>query len=90
MTNRCHPGVLAYITRGPNVDAIVTVVEFDAEWSAIEKRTFWIVEARSALKAFVGDLECRSVSGSIADANLRPISGVPVNDEVTDDLEITA
>jgi hypothetical protein len=81
------PGDLAYIVAGmespsPNAGKVVEVKSFfgfDSEFGPS-----WNVKATSPLVMTDDSL---LVELDVPDAWLRPISGVPVNDEVTDDIK---
>jgi hypothetical protein len=87
----CKPGDLAIIVRAilpENIGRIVEIVRLIGE--ALDGLgPIWLVRgsqplARSANKGSVRLDD--SLERSFIDAWLRPISGVPVNDEVTDDI----
>jgi hypothetical protein len=96
MTLNCKPGDLAivmYSETGLNLGKIVEVIkllgetpEFDGQFWNIDDGPSWLVEAKgSPILCSVGPP--LSVV-PIPDAWLRPISGVPVDEEITD--EVTA
>lgn len=90
----CKPGILAYVASlddpafAANINHIVTVVSL-ADYPADGPRWNIVANAPGLIawdpwnQKFV-----RTLEGTFRDANLRPISGVPVNEEVTD--EVTA
>lgn len=84
----CKPGDLAYIVGGypENIGAIVTVSAPEFDKSAELNRRIWIVTFRGELRA--KRTHVAKERGCIPDSYLRPISGVPVTDDVTD--EVTA
>jgi hypothetical protein len=78
----CKPGDLAYIVRSARPETIGVVVEVMA---AIFHRAepMWRVRAVRPVKKMNGEF---GFEVNIEDSRLRPISGVPINDEVTDDI----
>lgn len=84
----CKPGDLAFIVGGlcnpsPNLGRIVEVKRLDLMWSEIEGCPVWQVDARNPL--LCADILGRDVfvtEASMKDSWLRPISGVPVDDEM--------
>jgi len=85
----CKPGDLAYLAvseSAANMGAVLEVLRLNPTASGVFGCPTWDVRACRPLEnAVVMDIE-----GNCEDYRLRPISGVPVEDEVTDDLEITA
>lgn len=85
----CKPGDLAYIVGNfPEAGYIVECLELTPKqphWP--EYGAFWYCKS-------VRPIECEYTGFRrdivVPDKFLRPISGVPLNDEVTDDLEVTA
>ncbi|MDR5825810.1 hypothetical protein [Caballeronia sp. LZ043] len=78
----CKPGDLAYIVDGENAGHIVEVLQVDLIWSQIEKLPYW--EVRSFVPLSCSDAWGRprmATECSLEDSRLRPISGVPVDDE---------
>jgi hypothetical protein len=91
----CKPGDLAIVikaSRESNIGKIVRVLRL---YSREEKGVAWEVECETVVEV-VGIFNQRPARRNpekalIAwDDWLRPISGVPVNDEVTDDIKETA
>lgn len=92
----CKPGDLAICIRvldsrlSENIGRIVTVIG-PSDYSEDGYRNYWNVEARApGVKCWNGKDFITVTHCVIRDSNLRPISGVPLNDEVTDDLEVKA
>lgn len=84
----CKPGDLAVITRGNARDRIVEVKAPYGDY--LHLGFCWYVEAPTpipAMDAMTG-LTCHITNGWCPDMWLRPISGVPVTDDVED--EVTA
>ncbi|PRH46374.1 hypothetical protein C6V05_20805 [Burkholderia multivorans] len=84
----CKPGDMAVITRGLARDRIV---EVKAPYGDYMHFGFcWYVEAPAPIPAMDArtGLSCQIANGWCPDAWLRPISGVPVSDDVTN--EVTA
>lgn len=84
----CKPGDLAYIVAGQSVGAIVEVVKGATPY---EDGPAWECKSRHELPcAKPGELFSDRVANRfrVRDSWLRPISGVPVNDEQRD--EVTA
>ena len=90
----CKPGDLAILVGGypENVGAIVEVIESDVDATAYYGRQLWIVmvtgrelrvRPRDSSSTKMGRGRCTAL-----DSQLRPISGVPVTDDVSD--EVTA
>ncbi|TCK39667.1 hypothetical protein B0G84_5007 [Paraburkholderia sp. BL8N3] len=75
------PGDLAYIVRSDvpeNVGAVVEVVSFDEFHASMCGVPVWKVRTGRPLRNGWGEA---STEGSCCDEQLRPISGVPVDDE---------
>jgi hypothetical protein len=94
----CKPGDLAYVIRAETtpemIGMVVTVLRMAIDGEEVCGRRFavmepgWVVEANSLIPARGCDGILRHLKRrAVADRNLRPISGVPVNDEVTDDIK---
>jgi hypothetical protein len=79
----CKPGDLAYIVRSARPETVGVVVEV-LEPITHRGTPMWRVRAVRPVKKMNGDF---GYEGDIEDDRLRPISGVPVNDEVTDDIK---
>jgi hypothetical protein len=85
----CKPGDLAIIVRNPypeNVGKVIEVLSPFGEWGA--EGFCWIFRSVSPL---VGNdsltgARMRGSEGFIADRVLRPISGVPVDEEQRDEV----
>jgi len=86
----CKPGDLAYIVRSrisENIGAIVEVLSF----YRCEDRDCWYVKTFRPMKGTVRKSHPTIIPGSpikyyCFDTDLRPISGVPVHDEVTEEV----
>jgi hypothetical protein len=90
----CKPGDLAILTGGfaENLGAIVEVIEPNIEYTAEFGHQIWRVRVTGlALKVrgrFSGaERSCNHVCNAL-DRQLRPISGLPIDEEITD--EVTA
>jgi hypothetical protein len=94
----CRPGDLAYVVRAevtPEMIGIVVTVLRPAIHAEIVDgihyqvtEPSWVVESGSSIPARSNDGILRVVKRRVVmDRLLRPISGVPVNDEVTDDIK---
>lgn len=85
----CKPGDLAVLIQGTNAGHICEVL---SPWGTKNGRFVWNVRMVVTLPRFIGGDRSRPDSpgreGQCCDVNLRPISGVPVTDDVTD--EVTA
>lgn len=84
----CKPGDLAYIVKTDipaNLGAVVQVLSIDISLSNLIGQPFWTAKACRPLETIYGDF---TDLGTIEDSRLRPISGVPVHEEKTD--EVTA
>jgi hypothetical protein len=94
MGMNCKPGDLAIVVRDEFTENIGRVVEVKSvgvhstdlpAWKVVAHgtplRILWIDRAPETYLDFEAEAY---------DADLMPISGVPLNDEVTDDLEVTA
>ncbi|MDR6393038.1 hypothetical protein [Paraburkholderia phenoliruptrix] len=79
----CKPGDLAYIVKSGRPETIGVIVEV-LEPLIHGSTPMWRVRALRPVKKYSGEFGCE---GNIEDDRLRPISGVPVNDEVTDDIK---
>ncbi|WP_104012204.1 hypothetical protein [Burkholderia anthinoferrum] len=86
----CKPGDLAYMTASDfpeNVGHVVKVTndgfEGDGGW-------VWVIESTVPLKGWISGTQQVSTSRTLGalDAELRPISGVPMTDDIED--EVTA
>lgn len=91
----CKPGDLAYVVHGEEMGSVVTVIREWGSWG--EFGFIWTVEFNHDVRTYVSPdgtasncLETGLVKRILQcpDAWLRPISGVPVTDDVTD--EVTA
>lgn len=89
MKLNCKVGDLAYVVCGGSAGAIVTV-EKVAEPFMPEKSPAWLATSREKLETIKRKSRQRSMSNKfrVRDSWLRPISGVLVTDDVTD--EVTA
>lgn len=82
----CNPGDLAYIVGGmrnpsPNIGCVVEVIRLEAIDAAIGP--VWNCKSRQPLETVHGFRD----KFHVRDAWLRPIGGVPVEDEVTEDIK---
>jgi hypothetical protein len=95
MKTRCKPGDIAVVGGNAlpiNKDKIVEIGAFlgedpvwnGARWNAGEGPC-WMVTCKYGITDNDGDTY---FAAPFADKNLRPISGIPMNEEVTDDLEV--
>ncbi|WP_186191034.1 hypothetical protein [Burkholderia gladioli] len=82
----CKPGDLAILISGDipeNIGVIFEIVSLNWSFSAHCGEPVWNV---------TGPRETRSTDGSVSrgglarDSNLRPISGIPMTDDVTDEV----
>ncbi|MGB8422210.1 hypothetical protein [Paraburkholderia sp.] len=81
----CKPGDLAYVVGDiPEAGLVVTVVKAFGQDYEFGFGFCWTVESREPQKTLRGFI----TRFEVPDSNLRPISGVPVNEEVTE--EVTA
>lgn len=88
----CKPGDLAYVVRADgepeNVGRVVTVVALDSHLTSFLGYPLWEVESPTPLTGVIypsGEI-VRTNWLVIADANLRPISGVPVFEDRCDEV----
>lgn len=88
----CKPGDLAYIVHDPHnpqdIGKVVKVLRVATDWCE-EDMPEWRCEARDQLSGFNGGREWKPgqhKAVDIPDAWLRPISGVPVEDEQRDEV----
>jgi hypothetical protein len=86
----CKPGDLAFIVDSQFPENLGRVVEVISAYGDFRDEGFcWNVIAKTAMKG-EGEIDGRIMylrEGFIPDVCLRPISGAPVNDEVTDDIK---
>lgn len=89
---RCKPGDLAYVV-GPNMPApwvgrVVRVVDRSAEADSYWGGPSWNVYTSTALpvRSGLGHSRGRGHSATVPDACLRPISGVQVDDELSEEM----
>lgn len=94
MKTRCKPGDLAIIIDAferENIGRIVEIIRQarDGEfWNAVGAQVTWIIRsARPILCSNKGGKTSLVMERPFADEFLRPISGVPVEDEVLEDLK---
>lgn len=84
----CKPGDLAYMTEGPHIGRVFEVID---SWGSYRGCHVWNVIAKEKLNKWSGgsasDPLPPSKYGQAYDHWLRPISGVPVADEITDDIK---
>jgi hypothetical protein len=89
----CKTGDLAIVIHqseaAPNVGRIVEVIEWAGE-RGTGRWPCWVVKATSPMNAFkpLTNEPTKSLEGIIPDAWLRPISGLPLDEETRD--EVTA
>jgi hypothetical protein len=96
---RCKPGDLAYIIRASvpeNIGRVVQVIERDlslgandpnpgeVRWHISMPDNSYGIDRTTGGRYLVPPGQCLSAP----DANLRPISGVPLDEEVTEDEEL--
>ena len=91
---RCKAGDLAFIVGGKNSSNLGRVVEclyMDIPWSTKEGEPMWRCRIRGSFPGvnFLGEHVISADEGVAADRHLRPINGIPVEDEVTREQEIT-
>ncbi|KVE11182.1 hypothetical protein WI92_00655 [Burkholderia vietnamiensis] len=86
----CKPGDLAYLTASDFPENVGRVVEVTNDGYAGVGGWVWAVVSTVPLKGWILDTWQVSVSRNLAvpDHDLRPINGVPVTDDVED--EVTA
>ncbi|WP_334021389.1 hypothetical protein [Burkholderia orbicola] len=86
----CKPGDLAYLTASDFPENVGRVVEVTNDGYACGGGWIWVVMSTVPLKGWIPDTGQVSVSRELAvpDHDLRPISGVPVSDDV--DTEVPA
>ncbi|MBB3004396.1 hypothetical protein FHX57_006778 [Paraburkholderia tropica] len=78
----CKPGDLAYVVCGYQIGVVVTVEKAaDPFWDGSPA---WVATSREPLETVKRKSRARSMATRfrVRDSWLRPISGVPVNDEV--------
>lgn len=94
----CKAGDLAIVVaayhRKENIGRIVEVVRaavMDVDYKSDRSGPAWVVRSDRPLARVGYYFPLADGFESVAaDCNLRPISGIPLNDKVTDDLEVTA
>lgn len=83
----CKPGDLAIMVNSnvtENIGAIFEIMEFDAEGTERHGVPCWRVRSSRPTRNSDGSM---SIGGIAADFHLLPIAGLPVRDEVTDDIK---
>lgn len=82
------PGDLAYVVCGDQSGAVVTVEKTAEPFP--DGSSAWVATSREPLETVKRKSRARSMSSRfrVRDSWLRPISGIPVTDDVTD--EVTA
>jgi hypothetical protein len=87
MNTRCKPGDLAYVVYGAQSGAIVSVIK--ASTPLADGSPTWSAESRAPLKTVNPETGQRRTDRKfrVPDFWLRPISGVPVDDKVTENLK---
>jgi hypothetical protein len=86
MTLNCKPGDLAYVVRSvipENIGIVVEVLRACTEYDCYANDPAWWVRSPSPTMHTDGSFQR---DGTAYDRNLRPISGVPVDEEVTDEV----
>lgn len=84
----CKPGDLAYMTASDFPENVGRVVEVTNDGYACDGGWVWNVVSVVPLKGWIPGTERVSVSCTLEafDDELRPISGVPVTDDVSDEV----
>ncbi|VVE84973.1 hypothetical protein [Pandoraea sputorum] len=88
MALRCKPGDLAYITHSDfpsNIGRVVSVIECVG---VLYGQVNWEVRGRGGFDVWDDEHQCDSRSDSmcVPDEDLRPIGGVPVHDDIRDEV----
>jgi hypothetical protein len=90
----CKPNDLAIIIQSEHPDNIGRIVHIDEAYDhALDGAFRWAVSTVGAPLVGYDGLTDRIVTtrvGCIEDYMLRPISGVPIDDEITEDLKVPA
>ncbi|KVO11741.1 hypothetical protein [Burkholderia ubonensis] len=76
----CKPGDIAFIISSrvsENIGRVVEVIEWDACCE------MWVIHCREPIRLYSGGM---STEAFCEDSRLRPISGVPVTDDVKDEV----
>jgi len=87
----CKPGDLAYIVGGldnpsPNLGRIVEVLRLCGE---DDDGPNWVCKSREPLALMgPGDSTVYATEGICADAWLRPITGLPITDDIKDEVTL--
>jgi hypothetical protein len=85
----CKPGDLAYVVRGwaEDLGLIVEVIRScpPSEWEDAAEPE-WECKSRSPVRAARGGRLVLSCEFDVKDSWLRPISGVPVTDDIEDEV----
>jgi hypothetical protein len=87
MALNCKIGDLAYVVCGDQAGAVVTVEKVAEPFS--DGSPAWEATSREPLETIKRKSRARSMSDRfrVRDSWLRPINGVPVNDEVTEEIK---
>ena len=87
----CKPGDLAIVTHTPDGSSIGAVVRVIEAWGSYANYGhLWTVQHARPVQCFKGDGSGPSGIKTILqhpDAWLKPVSGLPIDDEVTEDLK---
>lgn len=88
MTTRCKPGDMAYIVGSDFPENIGRVVEVTSEGFPCPEGYAWVVRSSVPLKGWIDGPQSTGCGFEVwsLDDELRPISGVPIQDELTEDL----
>lgn len=81
------PGDLAYLIRAEipkNIGAVVEVLRLCTEYDCYANDPAWWVRSPAPMMHTNGSFQ---FDGTAPDRNLRPISGVPVDEDITEDLK---
>lgn len=85
----CKLGDLAIVIRAPKApENVGRIVKVAAEFGEHKGYFCWTVTSDSPMTVFVNRVPTLKTEGAIPDAWLRPVSGLPVTDDVED--EVTA
>ena len=84
----CKPGDLAYVVSVDDAQFAENIGHVVAVLRCAGFDDYWEIEAQQPLLGFVDGEYRYGIDGCIRDQNLRPISGVPVHDDIRD--EVTA
>lgn len=83
----CKPGDLAIVIRAPgapeNIGRVVKVIDALGE---VRGYFCWNVASDSPVAVFNNGVKSMKAQGGIPDAWLRPVSGLPITDDVEDEV----